>query len=225
MAISVKRTGQLGATAVKFLGYGPAGHGKTRAIATLPTPITLSAEGGLLSIKEFDLPYIEISTLEDLYDAYRWVSSSDEAKGFESVALDSISEIAEVLLSAEKKVQVGGKARDPRQAYGAMQDRMGDLIRAFRDLPGKHVYFSAKLEKSADELGAIAYAPSMPGQKFAQQLPYFFDEVFAFRKEQGHFALMTSTDGLWSAKDRSGKLDLWEAPDLGAVIRKIAGQA
>lgn len=223
MAIAVKRTGSLGATAVKILGYGPAGHGKTRAISTLPNPITLSAEAGLLSIKEFDLPYIEIATLDDLYDAYRWVSSSEEAKQFESVALDSISEIAEVLLSAEKKVLVSGKVRDPRQAYGAMQDRMGDLIRAFRDLPGKHVYFSAKLEKSADELGTVAYAPSMPGQKFAQQLPYFFDEVFAFRKEQGHFALMTSTDGVWSAKDRSGKLDQWEAPDLGAVIRKIAG--
>lgn len=223
MAISVKRTGSLGATAVKILGYGPAGHGKTRAISTLPTPITLSAEAGLLSIQEFDLPYIEIATLEDLYDAYRWVSSSEEAKQFESVALDSISEIAEVLLSAEKKVLVSGKVRDPRQAYGAMQDRMGDLIRAFRDLPRKHVYFSAKVEKSADELGTVAYAPSMPGQKFAQQLPYFFDEVFAFRREQGHFALMTSTDGVWSAKDRSGKLDQWEAPDLGAVIRKIAG--
>ncbi len=162
MAISLKRTGSLGATAVKFLGYGPAGHGKTRAIATLPTPITLSAEAGLLSIKEFDLPYIEIATLEDLYDAYRWVSSSDEAKGFESVALDSISEIAEVVLNAEKKA-----TKDPRQAYGAMQEQMADLIRAFRDLPGRHVYMSAKLDKSQDEMGKMLYAPSMPGNKTA----------------------------------------------------------
>ena len=126
MAISVKRTGSLGATAVKILGYGPAGHGKTRAISTLPTPITLSAEGGLLSIKEFDLPYVEISTLEDLYDAYRWVSSSDEAKAFESVALDSISEIAEVLLSAEKKVQVGGKpTRHPQPITHSSRPRCG----------------------------------------------------------------------------------------------------
>jgi hypothetical protein len=25
------------------------------------------------------------------------------------------------------------------------------------------------------------------------------------------------------AKDRSGKLDAWEAPDLGEIIRKITG--
>jgi hypothetical protein len=219
MAISLKRTSGLAANGVKLLVYGQAGAGKTSLIKTLPNPVVLSAEGGLLSIQDADLPYLEITSMDDLREAYSWVLESE----YKSVALDSISEIAEVLLSAEKKVMVGGKARDPRQAYGAMQDRMGDLIRAFRDLPGKHVYFSAKLEKSADELGSVAYAPSMPGQKFAQQLPYFFDEVFAFRKEAGHFALMTSTDGLWSAKDRSGKLDQWEAPDLGAVIRKIAG--
>ena len=218
MAISVKRTSALTAGGVKILCYGQAGAGKTTLIASLPSPITLSAEGGLLSLQGADLPYVEIASMADLHEAYSWLVSSDEAKGFESIAIDSISEIAEVCLIAEKRT-----AKDPRQAYGAMIDAMSEVIRAFRDLP-RHVYVSAKLDKSADELGSVAYAPSMPGQKFAQQLPYFFDEVFAFRKEQGHFALMTSTDGLWSAKDRSGKLDQWEAPDLGAVIRKIAGQ-
>jgi len=36
-------------------------------------------------------------------------------------------------------------------------------------------------------------------------------------------ALMLETDGLWQAKDRSGKLDAWESPDLGAIIAKIGG--
>jgi hypothetical protein len=34
-------------------------------------------------------------------------------------------------------------------------------------------------------------------------------------------ALMCDSDGLWQAKDRSGKLAAWEAPDLGAIIEKI----
>ena len=34
-----------------------------------------------------------------------------------------------------------------------------------------------------------------------------------------------SPDGLWTAKDRSGRLDAWEPADLGIVIRKIAGGA
>ena len=109
-----------------------------------------------------------------------------------------------------------------------MQEQMTDLIRAFRDLPGRHVYMSAKLEKSQDEMGRVFYAPSMPGNKTGQQLPYFFDEVLALRVEKDadgnpQRALMCAPDGLWTAKDRSGRLDSWEAPDLGAVIRKIGG--
>lgn len=224
MAINLKTTGSLSANGVKLLVYGQAGAGKTSLIKTLPNPIVLSAEGGLLSLQDADLPFIEISDMETLREAYTWLTQSDEAKGFESVALDSISEIAEVVLNAEKKA-----TKDPRQAYGAMQEQMADIIRAFRDLPGRHVYMSAKLEKTQDEMGRVLYAPSMPGNKTGQALPYFFDEVLALRVEKDgegvtQRALMCDSDGLWLAKDRSGKLEAWEAPDLGAIIAKIGGK-
>lgn len=223
MAINVKTTGSLAANGVKVLVYGQAGAGKTSLVKTLPNPIVLSAEGGLLSIQDADLPYIEISDMDTLKEAYTWLTQSDEAKRFESVALDSISEIAEVVLNAEKKA-----TKDPRQAYGAMQEQMADIIRAFRDLPGRHVYMSAKLEKTQDEMGRVLYAPSMPGNKTGQALPYFFDEVLALRVEKDgegvtQRALMCDSDGLWLAKDRSGKLEAWEAPDLGAIIAKMQG--
>jgi phage nucleotide-binding protein len=223
MAISIKRTRDLTKSGVKLLVYGAAGAGKTSLITTLPKPIVLSAEAGLLSIQDADLPFIEINTIDDLRQAYVYVTG-EGGEEYQSVALDSISEIAEVILNAEKKI-----AKDPRQAYGAMQEQVSDLIRAFRDLPGKHVYMSAKLEKSQDEMGRMLYAPSMPGNKVGQSLPYFFDEVLALRVERDaegntQRALMCDTDGLWAAKDRSGKLAPWEAPDLGAVIEKIGGR-
>jgi len=225
MAINVKTTGSLSANGVKVLVYGQAGAGKTSLIKTLPSPIVLSAEGGLLSIQDADLPFIEIASMTDLQEAYKWLTESDDAKAYKSVALDSISEIAEVVLNAEKKA-----TKDPRQAYGAMQEQMADIIRAFRDLPGRHVYMSAKLEKTQDEMGRVLYAPSMPGNKTGQALPYFFDEVLALRVEKDgdgntQRALMCDSDGLWLAKDRSGKLDMWEAPDLSAVFAKIGGKA
>jgi len=225
MAINVKTTGSLSANGVKVLVYGQAGAGKTSLIKTLPSPIVLSAEGGLLSIQDADLPFIEIASMTDLQEAYKWLTESDDAKAYKSVALDSISEIAEVVLNAEKKA-----TKDPRQAYGAMQEQMADIIRAFRDLPGRHVYMSAKLEKTQDEMGRVLYAPSMPGNKTGQALPYFFDEVLALRVEKDgdgntQRALMCDSDGLWLAKDRSGKLDMWEAPDLSAAFAKIGGKA
>ena len=224
MAINVKTTGSLSANGVKVLCYGAAGAGKTSLIQTLPNPIVLSAEGGLLSIQDADLPYIEINDMATLQEAYKWLTESADAKGFQSVALDSISEIAEVVLNAEKKA-----TKDPRQAYGAMQEQMADIIRAFRDIGGKNVYMSAKLEKTQDEQGRILYGPSMPGNKTGQALPYYFDLVLALRVEKDaegntQRALMCDSDGLWLAKDRSGKLAAWEAPDLGAIIAKIGGK-
>ncbi len=223
MAINLKRSASIAMAGAKILCYGPAGAGKTSLIPTLPAPIVLSAEGGLLSIAGADVPYIEIASMGDLMEAYKWLSESAEAAQFQSVALDSISEVAEVVLNAEKKA-----SKDPRQAYGAMQEQMADIIRAFRDLPGRHVYMSAKLEKTQDEMGRVLYSPSMPGNKTGQQLPYFFDEVLALRVERDaegntQRALMCDSDGLWLAKDRSGKLETWESPDLGAIIAKIGG--
>lgn len=223
MAISLRSTSSLEQGRVKILVYGESGAGKTRLIPSLPYPVALSAEGGLLSIKSADVKFLDIGSLSDLREAHGWLLSSGEAADFQSVALDSISEIAEVVLSAEKKAN-----KDPRAAYGSMQEQMADIIRAFRDLPQKHVYFTAKVEKTQDEMGRVLYAPSMPGNKTGQALPYFFDEVLALRVEKDadsntQRALLCDGDGIWLAKDRSGRLDPWEAPDLGAIIQKITG--
>lgn len=223
MAISLKTTGSLSANGVKLLVYGAAGAGKTSLIPTLPQPIVLSAEGGLLSIQDADVPFIEIASMDELKEAYTWLTESKEAQGYQSVALDSISEVAEVVLNHEMR-----KNKDGRAAYGEMNTTMNELIRAFRDISGKHVYMSAKLDKSQDEMGRMLYGPSMPGKSLTQGLPYFFDEVLALRVEKDaegspQRALMSDSDGLWLAKDRSGKLGAWETPDLGAIIKKIGG--
>lgn len=223
MSIDLKSTSNLAQNGVKVLVYGAAGVGKTMLIATLPAPIVLSAEGGLLSIQGANLPYLEVASLDDLREAYAWCRDSVEAKAYQSICLDSISEVAEVVLQRELK-----NNKDGRAAYGEMNSTMSEIIRAFRDLPNRHVYMSAKLEKGTDELGRMLYNPGMPGKTLAQGLPYFFDEVLALRVEKDsegitQRALMTDGDGLWLAKDRSGKLDGWEAPDLGAIISKIGG--
>jgi|TARA_R110002124_G_scaffold90836_3_gene231593 phage nucleotide-binding protein len=219
MSIQLKSTGDIHAKGLKVLVYGQAGSGKTTLTKTLPKPVVLSAEDGLLSLKDDNIPFVEIKNIGDLHDAYSWLQDSDE---FESVVLDSISEIAEVVLAHEKKVN-----KDGRAAYGEMDVQLSEIIRAFRDL-NMHVLMTAKLEKQQDEMGRMLYFPSLPGNKTAQKLPYFFDEVLALRIEKDEEgktqrALMCDSDGLWLAKDRSGKLEAWETPDLGEIIAKIGG--
>lgn len=207
---------------IKLLCYGRAGTGKTTLCATAPNPIILSAEAGLLSLQQYSIPVIEIRTIDDLTDAYSWVTESDEAKNYETVCLDSLSEIAEVVLSNAKRT-----AKDPRQAYGELIERMGVTVRSFRDLSGKHVYMSAKQEAIKDDMsGVVQYGPSMPGAKLGGQLPYLYDFVLPLRigktpEGQEYRYLQCKADFQFEAKDRSGRLDAIEQPNLAHIFSKV----
>lgn len=228
MAIRLTTTAQAAVdNGIKVLVHGPAGAGKTSLCATTGEPtVIISAEAGLLSLRGHDIPVIEVNSLADVHEAYQFITSSTEARDFRWVCLDSISEIAEVCLSHEKS-----KTKDPRQAYGALQEEMGALIRAFRDLPGRNVYFSSKQERKEDQMtGAQLYFPSLPGSKLGQGIGYFFDEVFALRVERdadGNVSrwLQTGRDFQYEAKDRSGALEMFEPCDLSRIAQKIAGTA
>lgn len=224
MAIKLKSTADVQANGVKALVYGMAGVGKTYMIKSLPNPLVISAESGLLALTGTDIPYIEVKTFIELQEAYQYVVSEHGAQ-FESIAIDSISEIGEIVLAHEKSVN-----KDGRGAYGEMAVKIMEIMRSFRDIQGKNVMFIAKAEKSQDETGRMLYQPSMPGAKISQQLPYLVDLVMALRTEKDtegtiQRALMCQTDGTWQAKDRSGKLAAWEAPDLSALIAKIGGDS
>jgi hypothetical protein len=225
MAIQLKSTKDAAFEGIKMLVCGPAGAGKTTLCSTTgESTIIISAESGLLSLRAFDIPVIEVKTLEQLYEAYDFVANNPEGQAFKWVCLDSISEIAEVVLNFEKK-----NAKDPRQAYGALAEKMTDLIRAFRDLPGRNVLFLCKQEKAKDEqTGALLYSPSMPGNQLKNAIEYFFDEVLTLRVEKDPDGnptrwLQTQRDFNYSAKDRSGALDMFEQPDIASISAKIRG--
>ena len=224
---------------VKVLCYGPAGGGKTVLMATAPTPLLISAESGSLSLRQanlerlfgvgnphitYNMPMIEIKTVEDLTDAYNWCAQSPQAQQFQTIGIDSITEIGEVVLNNAKR-----QVKDPRQAYGELIEKMETLVRLFRDLPNKNVVVSAKMAPTKDELtGVVKYGPSMPGAKLANNLPYFFDEVFRLgvgQTPQGekYRFLQTQPDLQYEAKDRSGALAPMEAPILSAIFAKILG--
>lgn len=215
--------------------HGPAGAGKTVFCATGPgTTIIISAEAGLLSLKKYAKQFpkrfkrikvISIGSLADLEEAYDMFSESEE-QICTNVCLDSASEIAEQILYAEKQ-----ERNDPRQAYGAVQDEMGELFRKFRGLTvkGYNVVMTCKQEFIEDpDTSRMMYRAMMPGKKLPQAVPYMFDEVFALRVEHDdedgdERYLQTGKDYKYDAKDRSGMLDMFEEPNLTAVLEKING--
>jgi hypothetical protein len=176
----------------------------------------------MLSLRDVDIPVITIKTVDDLTEVYNWVTTSQEAAQFETIYIDSISEIGEVVLANAK-----ASVKDPRQAYGELIEKMMMTLKAFRDISGKHVVMAAKQSVSTDSVtGAVTYGPSMPGARLGAELPYLFDEVFQIgigKTPDGieYRYLRTHPDIQSEAKDRSGVLDALEPPDLTHVFNKI----
>jgi hypothetical protein len=219
MAINITSTKEQ-TSFIKMMVYGDAGVGKTSLIATAPNPIIISSESGLLPLAGHDIPVIKIQSYEDLIEAYNYCISSD----YETICIDSLSDIAETILAVYKSEE-----RDPRKAYGKLADDLLMAIRAFRDIEGKHVYMVSKQARLEDsDTGICAYRPAFPGQQLNSNIPYFFDLLLCLRitkDDDGNTVryLQTEADISHVCKDRSGKLNTIEEPNLENIFNKIKG--
>lgn len=209
---------------VKMLVFGDSGVGKTKLISTAPDPIIISTESGLLSIADCDFPVLIAKTLEDMYEIYELLQTEEYLK-YKTICLDSITDLAESILTNNKR-----GTKDGRAAYGKLNDDIGDIIRAFRDIDTHHVYMTAKQSRIEDaNTGVAKYKAMMPGKTLVQQLPFWFDIVSCLlvgEDEEGELFryLQTQPSITHDAKDRSGKLDNPERPDLSFIFDKITGK-
>ena len=222
MAIKIQSTDDIVIDSVKCVVYGGAGVGKTRLCATAPTPLIISAESGLLSLADVSCDYIEVNSLKEFDDCYKFVKTSADAAKYETVCLDSLSEIAEVLLQ-----KILPDYKDPRQAYAELANSMLPMLRKFRDLKGTHTLFTSKLITVHDEeAGKTTQELMLPGKVLPSQVPYMVDELFCLQADRkGNGFLQTAPDRIRFAKDRSGALDKEEQPDMTAIIQKIMAKA
>lgn len=226
---------------IKVLVYGAAGSGKTHMIKTC-TPedpsktLMISAESGTLALEGVNIPEAPVSSFAEfkgLYDDLRAWIAGENIRGenwgafpYEWIAIDSITEIIDQCLAVKTSLHKD----DTWAIYRTMKDDVLDILKKFRDLQGVNVYFSCEMERDKTEAGALLYQPQVAGNAVAKKLPYLFDLVFPLRaqvdpqdKEKVHRFLQTRGDSQYYAKDRSGKLNAFEAPDLGAIREKILG--
>jgi len=207
---------------LKYLVHAPPGYGKTYLIRTLPgKTIVGSAESGLQSIADIDCDYLPIQSVSKLRELYSYLAGEDHE--YDSLALDSITEIGEICLSEMKK-----EHKDGRRAYGEMQEAIIKLLRAFRSLD-MTVYFSAKQQRENTDQGLLR-VPNMPGSTLTQKRPIGHDFDFVFpivtsEDDEGGLQrqFLTMHDGQHQAKARDPNhvLDKYEPCDISHVQNKI----
>lgn len=222
---------------VKGVIYGNAGAGKTVLAATLPKPLIISAEAGLLSLSPanlarifgpntpgitYSIPVCKVQTITDFENALSEIRRNPAIwNAFDSLYIDSLSEIVESILAEEMNSN-----KDGRMAYGEMADRAIAICKQLRNMHEKNVFLSCKQGFSQD---SNLKGPSSPGKVVDRELPYIFDLILQCvvsvnpETNQSVRWLRTVSDNLNYAKDRSGALDVrGESPNLSAIISKIS---
>jgi hypothetical protein len=224
--MQIKTTKGLHASKLKAIVYADSGMGKTTLLGTLPEDKTLiiSAESGLLCLNEQDISVVEIKSWTDLQEVYKNLTKNPEWDHFEFIALDSLTEMSDRLVSM---LESSPEFRDPKMAlkmWSEYSKRMTATIKAFRDLD-KTVVFTALPEDVLDG-GVVTKKPYIKGSAVQKMLNSYFDEVFYLCIDEStdsrHLQTQPSTSA--TAKDRSGKLNPYEEPNLTNIINKIKGK-
>jgi hypothetical protein len=123
--------------------------------------------------------------------------------------------------------------QDVRGAYGLLAREMIGWISQLQHARNKNVVFVGILEMVYDDFKRGSWQAQIEGSKTGRELPGIVDQVISYQfinTEESEYAdrmLVCKQPNQWDlpAKDRSGRLDLLEEPDLGALIAKVTSQA
>jgi hypothetical protein len=120
--------------------------------------------------------------------------------------------------------------KDLRGIYGLHARSMLGWLNQLQHARVRTVIFVAVLEKNIDDLNVATWQPQIEGNKTGRELPAIVDEIitmqwvdFGDRKPVRAFVCTNPNPWGSPAKDRSGRLEQFEPPNLGALIEKLTG--
>src|SRR5262245_16101351 len=118
--------------------------------------------------------------------------------------------------------------KDLRATYGVHARSMLGWLNQLQHARERSVILVCVLEKNVDDFNIATWQPQIEGGKTGRELPAIVDEIitmtwidFGDRKPVRAFVCTNPNPWGYPAKDRSGKLEQLEPPNLGALIEKL----
>ena len=213
-------------------------QGDSISIRTFPDAIDIACLIGGVNPAAGDTEFFSAAHYQHLAEAYPELVRTIAGKSI--VFVDSITDLTRQAMAWAKTrpeafSEKTGKS-DIRGAYGLLAREVIALLKHLQHAPGKSTIFVGILERVVDEFNRETWQPQMEGGKAGRELPGIVDQVLSMSlfepEEQGWRhepakgqvrRLVCRAGNPWGlpAKDRSGRLDLTEPPDLGALLAKI----
>src|SRR6516164_4613794 len=223
----------------KILLQGPTGVGKTWQARTLDPARTLfiDCEAGDLSILDWPAPTLRIDNWPDLRDVACKVGGYlENLDQYQNIFVDSLTQISRLSFRwAEQQPEAVSERtgrKDLRGCYGLHGREMVLWLNQLQHARAKNVIFVGILERVVDELKHVEWQLQAEGSKTSRELPGIIDEIITYEflnfndNQPPLRGFVCSNPNQWGypAKDRSGRLEPIEEPNLGRLLSKLTNQ-
>lgn len=221
----IKNTKEASNDGIKVLLFSQSGTGKTTQLGTIEgKTLILSAESGLLVLKDKDIDVIDVPDIQTLGKAY--IGIRDGVLKYDTVCIDSLTEIGDMIVL---ELEQDEYYSDPKNAFPMWKEyskKIINIVKMFRDLKGINVVFTA-LRESVEANGSVTYMPQIPAKKAQSKLVSMFDEVYYMvTNSDGKRILHTNETSTYVAKTRAGvetSIEVSDTVNVGSIIKTIKG--
>lgn len=202
---------------------GASGVGKTSLVKTLPEEKTLiiSAESGLLSVKDCSIDVITLKEFDDMYSILKFLKTPEAIEKYDHVFIDSLTEIAESLFASLKPKDGKGNLFE---IYDKYSTKITGMLKVLRDTANYNIWLTC-LDKMVAKDFTEVVSLDLIQKSLSKKVPALFDEVFYMTtiehdSEVKRVLIADNTIADFS-KDRSGKLNKISLPDLSLITKTI----
>lgn len=202
---------------------GPSKSGKTHLLSTLPGKVLIcNTDKGVITLKKFKLQFVKVTTWVEFVEFMKFITNVEKMKkhGYDWIAFDSVSTIAEYLKADLKKRNVTGF-----DLWNEYKEKIGGLLQTTRDTELFNSISIFEETEKENSSGLFEKRFGIEGSLCAK-VPYFFDASFATKKitkkdKDDQYVLQFTDKGGYNGLGGREKFAEYEPANISHIIKKL----